>query len=101
MTDKERFFELWNLSGEEGEKVWQLKQEMDARGGFESHQVMPDIQGYQSMQTGEWISSRSQHRAHLKQHRLIEIGNEKIKEAPKPQYNSAEVKQELAKHFYR
>ena len=100
MTDKEVFFELWHLSGEEGEKVWALKQEMD-RGAFQSHQVMNDIQGYQSQATGEWISSRSQHRKHLKEHRLIEIGNEKIKEAPKPQYNSAEVKRELAKHFYR
>lgn len=101
MTDKEKFFELWNLSGEEGEKVWALKQEMDARGGFESHQVMPDIQGYQSMQTGEWISSRSQHRAHLKQHRLIEYGNEKLPEPQAPKYDSAGLKQELARHFYR
>ncbi len=38
--------------------------------------VIPDIQGYKSMQTGEWIGSRSQHREHLKQHRLVEIGNE-------------------------
>jgi hypothetical protein len=41
-----------------------------------SHYVMPDIQPYQSMQTGEMITSRSHHRAHLKQHGLIEIGNE-------------------------
>ncbi len=38
--------------------------------------VIPDIQPYQSMQTGEMITSRSQHRAHLRQHGLIEIGNE-------------------------
>lgn len=38
--------------------------------------VMPDIQPYQSMQTGEMITSRSQHKAHLKQHKLVEIGNE-------------------------
>ncbi len=101
MTDKEKWLELWKLTGDEGERQWKLKQEMDARGGFASHQVMPDIQGYQSQATGEWISSRSQHRAHLKEHRLFEIGNEKIKEAPRPQYNSAEVKRELARHFYR
>ena len=46
--------------------------------------VVPDIGGYKSMQTGEWISSRSQHRAHLKQHGLIEIGNEKITPPSKP-----------------
>lgn len=38
--------------------------------------VMPDIQGYQSQVTGEWIGSRSQHRQHLKEHRLVEVGNE-------------------------
>lgn len=38
--------------------------------------VMGDIQPYQSMQTGEMITSRSHHRSHLKQHGLIEIGNE-------------------------
>ncbi len=49
--------------------------------------VMPDIQGYKSMQTGEWIGSRSTHREHLKTHRLVEIGNETkahlTKQAPK------------------
>lgn len=100
MTDKEKWLELWNLSGDEGERQWQAKQDMHAKQP-QSHMVMPDIQGYQSQATGEWISSRSQHRAHLKQHRLIEIGNEKIPEAPKPKYDSAEVKRELARHFYR
>ena len=41
--------------------------------------VMPDIQGYRSTVTGEWIGSRSTHRAHLKEHRLVEVGNEKMK----------------------
>lgn len=38
--------------------------------------VMGDIQPYQSMADGTWITSRSHHRAHLRQHGLIEIGNE-------------------------
>lgn len=63
--------------------------------------VMNDIQPYQSMQTGEMITSRSQHRDHLKQHRLIELGNEKIPTPQAPRYNSDEVKRELARHFYR
>ncbi|MDO9131977.1 zinc ribbon domain-containing protein [Hydrogenophaga sp.] len=45
--------------------------------------VMPDIQGYKSMATGEWISSRSEHREHLKRHNLVEIGNEKIENKPR------------------
>lgn len=40
--------------------------------------VMPDIDGYQSMVDGSWISSRSRHREHLRQHNVIEIGNEKF-----------------------
>jgi hypothetical protein len=39
------------------------------------------------MVTGEWIGSRSTHRQHLKEHRLVEIGNEvkahTTKQAPK------------------
>lgn len=38
--------------------------------------IMADIQPYQSMVTGEMINSRSQHRSHLKQHQLVEVGNE-------------------------
>lgn len=49
--------------------------------------IQPDIAGYKSMVTGEWIGSRSTHRQHLKQHRLVEIGTETkahlTKQAPK------------------
>jgi putative FmdB family regulatory protein len=38
--------------------------------------VAADMSPYKSMITGEMISSRSQHRAHLKAHNCIEIGNE-------------------------
>ena len=40
--------------------------------------IMPDILPYQSMADGSMITSRSQHRAHLRQHNCIEIGNEKM-----------------------
>lgn len=59
--------------------------------------VMNDIQGYQSQVTGEWIGSRSQHRQHLKQHRLVEIGNE-INAHTKPremQIDRAGIKRDL------
>ena len=39
--------------------------------------VMADIQPYKSMITGEMIGSRSRHREHLKDHNMIELGNEK------------------------
>ena len=38
--------------------------------------VYDDIQPYQSHITGEMITSKSQHKAHLKQHDCIEVGNE-------------------------
>lgn len=41
--------------------------------------VSTDIAPYQSMATGEWITSRSAHREHLKRHRLVEVGNETLK----------------------
>lgn len=49
--------------------------------------VMGDITPYRSMATGEIIGGRRQHREHLRQHRLIEIGNEAqkpIKRGPDP-----------------
>src|SRR5215203_1258072 len=42
--------------------------------------VAADIAPHRSMCDGSWITSRSQHRAHLKQHGVIEVGNEKIPE---------------------
>jgi hypothetical protein len=38
--------------------------------------IAPDIQPYRSTITGEMITSRSQHREHLKRHNCFEIGNE-------------------------
>ena len=38
--------------------------------------VVPDIQPYKSMIDGHMVTSRSEHRRHLKDHGCIEIGNE-------------------------
>lgn len=40
------------------------------------HHVMPDIAPYRSMADGSIITSRSQHREHLKRHGCVEVGNE-------------------------
>jgi hypothetical protein len=45
--------------------------------------VIADIQPYRSMATGEMITSRSQHRDHLKATGCVEVGNETMK--PKSQ----------------
>lgn len=60
--------------------------------------VVPDIQPYQSMVTGEMITSRSQHRAHLKQHNKVEVGNEKPP-APKPIEPPGDLKKDLYETF--
>ena len=61
--------------------------------------VATDIQPYQSMVTGEMITSRSHHRAHLKQHGVVEVGNEKMP-TPKPIDAPAGLKETIAKVAY-
>lgn len=48
------------------------------------HYVQDDIKPYKSMADGSMITSRSQHRRHLKRHGCIEVGNEVMKSAPQP-----------------
>lgn len=59
-----------------------------------AHFISPDIQPYKSMVTGEMITSRKDHREHLKVNRLVEIGNEPIKAPPPPP--KINVRKELA-----
>ena len=43
------------------------------------HHIMPDIKDYQVVgpEYGKVITSRSRHREYLRQHNLIEVGNER------------------------
>jgi hypothetical protein len=74
-SDKDHYLEFWGyaLGSPEAEQAWKEKQEMTAR---EAPMVISDIEGYVSQVDGTWIKSRSQHRSHLKQHRMIELGND-------------------------
>jgi putative FmdB family regulatory protein len=45
---------------------------------FSPPHVVSDIEPYQSMADGSMITSRSQHRDHLKRHNVIEVGNERL-----------------------
>ena len=74
-SDKDYYLEFWGftLGSPEAEEAWKQKQEMTRR---EAPMVMSDIEGYVSQVDGTWIKSRSHHRAHLKQHRMIELGND-------------------------
>ena len=74
-SDKEFYLEFWGftLGTPEAEEAWKQKEEMTRR---EAPMVMSDIEGYISQVDGTWIKSRSHHRAHLKEHRMIELGND-------------------------
>lgn len=62
--------------------------------------VIADIQPYRSMVTGEFIHSRSQHRAHLKEHGKVEIGNEAppMPVRPEPTGIAEDVAKAMAQH---
>jgi len=74
-SDKDYYLEFWGykLGTPEAEEAWKQKEEMTRR---EAPMVMSDIEGYVSQVDGTWIKSRSHHRAHLKEHRMIELGND-------------------------
>ena len=74
-SDKEHYLEFWGytLGTPESEQAWKEKQEMTVR---EAPMVMSDINPYISQVDGSVIESRSKHKAHLKQHRMIELGND-------------------------
>ena len=73
--DREKYLAYWNLpfEGPEADEAWKQKLEMTPK---ETAMVMSDIDGYISQVDGSWIKSRSQHRSHLKQHKMIELGND-------------------------
>jgi hypothetical protein len=74
-SDKDYYLEFWGftLGSPEAEAAWKEKEEMTRK---EAPMVMSDIEGYISQVDGSWIKSRSHHRSHLKQHRMIELGND-------------------------
>lgn len=80
-SDKEHYLEFWGytLGTPEAEQAWKEKQEMTYR---EAPMVMSDIDPYISQVDGSVIESRSKHKAHLRQHRMVELGNDVIMKHP-------------------
>jgi hypothetical protein len=54
----------------------------------EMHFIQDDIKPYKSMIDGRMISSRSQHKRHLKAHGCIEVGNESMETNVRPSKDS-------------
>jgi hypothetical protein len=102
MSDKEYYLTFWNyeLDTPEAEQAWQDKLNMTPR---ETAMVMSDIDGYVSQVDGTWIKSRSHHRSHLKQHRMIELGNDvptQHKQADMSTKSKQARKQAIAEQVY-
>ena len=78
-TDKEKYLEFWGFTAgtPEAEAAWEHKLEMH-RNPIRAPQVIGDISPYISQIDGSVISSRSQHKTHLKDHGCVEVGNETI-----------------------
>ena len=101
-SDKDYYLEFWGytLGTPEAEEAWKLKQEMTYR---EAPMVQSDIEGYISQVDGSWIDSRSKHRNHLKQHRMIELGNDvpmKHPEIKLTRKSNEERKRQIAEMAY-
>lgn len=63
--------------------------------------IMSDITPYRSALTGELIPSRSVHRAHLRAHNCIEVGNERLP-APKKEWTATKgLREELIARINR
>jgi hypothetical protein len=103
MSDKEYYLTFWNyeLDTLEAEQAWQDKLNMTPK---ETAMVMSDIDGYVSQVDGTWIKSRSHHRSHLKQHRMIELGNDvptQHKQADMSTKSKQARKQAIAEQVYQ
>lgn len=96
-AEKARFFEQWNLSGDEGERVWEEKLKMMNRTSFSAHYIRDDVKPYQSMITGEFIEGKKAHREHLKRHNCIEAADMPLKNPERPKDT---LKQDIARQVY-
>ena len=80
-----------------------VEKKRDEKGRY--HYIFPDFQPYKSMIDGRTITSREQHRRHLKANNCIEVGNDDpLKHGPKghPKNERLEVlKHQLANMTHR
>ena len=67
-----------------------VERKKDAQGRY--HYVQPDITPYKSMIDGKIVTSRSQHRRHLKANNCIEVGNDDpARHLPKPKQDNSRL----------
>ena len=66
-----------------------------SRATNQSAYVMDDMQAYKSPLDGSIISSRSKHKAHKRQHGVIEVGNEKLDRPMTKNYEPKGVREDM------
>jgi hypothetical protein len=80
---KEQWLADWKIKPEDAEEAWKAKLALDEKIVSQGDQIrqnfgiIPEIQPYRSQIDGSMITSRKQHRNHLKENKCIEVGNEK------------------------
>ena len=99
-TDKEKYLEHWGYTPNtpEAEEAWQRKLDMH-RNPVRAPRVISDITPYISQIDGSVISSRSQHRNHLKDNGCVEVGNEKMESRKTSWIEQKAQKEELRKEI--
>ena len=104
-SEKDRYLETWGykLGSKEAEQAWSEKCLMTRKN---APMVMVDLAPYQSMIDGTMITSRSQHREHLKRNGCIEVGNEtkhlkQAKVSPPPGLKEELIHQVYSKLRYK
>ncbi len=89
-----------SLAADEARQIEMRSVRASKRSDLPCPRIILDRTEYRSMETGEMITSRNQHREHLKRHKLIELGNEKPRiESPeeKRRKHLAEIRKDLLK----
>lgn len=63
---------------------------------FSAPHVIEDMKPYRSPLDGSMVTSRSQHRDHMRKHGVIEVGNERLNRPYRKEYDPGDIKQDIA-----
>jgi len=104
-VNREEYLEAWNIKPEDAEEAWNAKLRLDEKAArndgkiIPNFGIIPEIQPYRSQIDGSMITSRTQHRNHLKNNGCIEVGTEK--QQPKKREEPKGLKDAIGKAVYQ
>lgn len=67
----------------------------------EAPMVIGPMEPYRSPVDGTMITDRKYHREHIRKHKLIEIGNEKLTRSARKEHNPTDIKQDIVSALKR